>query len=262
METNKPVSGLAALSKEARFFHPGFSIDCVIFGFHKGKLKVLLTNYKGFDFWMLPGSFVLKDENVDVAAHRILHELTGLKKLYLQQFYLFGDADRRIGMQKGSQEVFKDVLGITIDHEHWFHDRFITMGYYALVDYTKAKITPLSENERAEWKEVDSGQPTYADHQAIVRKALETIRFSLGLVPIGHELLPEKFTMTELRVLYETILGRPLNRRNFERKAISLGYIIKLDEKRKGVAYKAPSLFSFDKKKYKQAQTKSFHYWF
>ncbi len=259
MDPKKITSGVAALLKNIDFFHPGFSIDCVVFGFHEKTLKVLLTQYKGFDFWQLPGSFVLKNEDVDIAAIRILEELTGLENIYLRQFYLFGKADRRIGLRTNSQEIFRKEYGINIDNNHWFNNRFITMGYYALVDYTKVKITPLSENERVEWKDFDSVFPYYADHRHIIEKAMETIRFQLNLIPIGRELLPEKFTMTELRVLYETILGRPLNRRNFERKVLSYNYIEDLNERLKGVAYKSPKLFSFNEEKYNQAEMKGFN---
>ncbi len=250
------MSGLISLSQEEDVFHPGFSVDCVVFGFHEKTLKILLTNYKGFDFWMLPGSFVLRNENVNDAADRILKELTGLNQVYLRQFHLFGDAARRVGLQPGSREIFRDVLGINLQEQHWFNRRFITMGYYALVDYTQVQVSPLSENEFVEWKNVDSGLPNYADHADIVKKALDTIRFQLGLLPIGRELLPEKFTMTELRVLYETLLGKTLNRRNFERKVLSYDYIEKLTEKRTGVAYKSPNLFSFNIDKYKEAELK------
>ncbi len=255
MDISKPVSGLSSLIQNPNIFHPGLSIDCVVFGFHEKTLKVLLTNYKGFDFWMLPGSFVLNDENVNNAAHRILYELTGLENVFLRQFYLFGDANRRID-RKNTRDVFESLYGIKLDDKHWFNRRFVTMGYYALVDYTKVKISPLSENERVEWKDFDSGLPEYADHNTIMHKAMETIRFQLGLIPVGRELLPEKFTMSELRVLYETILGKPLNRRNFERKVLSYDYIDKLNERLKGVAYKSPTLYSFNLEKYKQAEVK------
>ncbi len=259
MGNDKQLSGLASLSQDEDFFHPGFSIDCVVFGFHEKNLKILLTNYRGFDFWMLPGSFVLKNEDVNTAANRILYELTGLDKIYLRQFHLFGDSNRRVGLQKGSKEIFKNVLGINLDEKHWFNHRFITMGYYALVDYTKVNISPINENEKVEWKDINSGLPNYADHQNIMQMALNTIRFQLGLIPIGRELLPEKFTMTELRILYETLLGKNLNRRNFERKVLSYDYIEKLEEKRKGVAYKSPKLFSFNLKKYEEKEMKGFN---
>ncbi len=254
MTNNKVTSGVSALREDISFFHPGFSIDCVILGFHENTLKILLTKYKGFDFWQLPGSFVLKDEDVDLAANRILKELTGLDKVYLRQFYLFGNANRRLGMRKESIEIFKQEYNIDLSNHHWFNNRYITMGYYALVDYTKVNIKPLSEKEKVEWKDYDSPFPEYADHRAIVDKAMETIRFQLNLIPIGRELLPEKFTMTELRILYETLLGRTLNRRNFERKVLSYDYIEKLMERRKGVAYKSPNLFSFNNEKYELAE--------
>ncbi len=259
MNLKKTTSGVAALLEDENFFHPGFSIDCVVFGFHENTLKVLLTQYKGFDFWQLPGSFVLKNEDVDVAANRILKELTGLDNIYLSQFHLFGSTNRRLSMRADTPEIFRKEYNVEIDKHHWFANRFITMGYYALVDYTKVKITPLTANERVEWKDYDSRLPEYADHRTIVEKAMETIRFQLNRIPIGRELLPEKFTMTELRILYETLLDRTLNRRNFERKILSYDYVEKLNERRKGVAYKSPNLFSFNDEKYNEAEIKGFY---
>ncbi len=252
-------SGASALLENIDYFHPGFSIDCVVFGYHEKTLKVLLTRYQGFDFWQLPGSFVLRNEDVDAAANRILRELTGLKNVYLRQFHLFGNADRRTGLREGSSDIFRKEYNIHMNKNHWFNNRFITMGYYALVDYTQVQVTSLSSNERVEWKDIHSGLPEYADHRIILEDALSTIRFQLGLIPIGRNLLPEKFTMSELRVLYETLLGKPLNRRNFERKVLSYDFIDKLDEQRKGVAYKSPQLFSFNKEKYFMREIKGLH---
>ncbi len=254
MERREQFSGLAALKKPDDFFHPGISVDCVVLGFHEGILKILLSRYEGFDAWMLPGSFVFKDEDVDAAAHRILKERTGLDNIFLRQYYLFGDAHRNLTLKKESKQSFKDVYGIDIDENHWFYRRFMTVGYYALVDFTQVQLSEGYEGETIEWKELNSQLNFYFDHEKLVQKAIETIRQQSGYIPIGKELLPEKFTMPELRTIYETIMGRSLDRRNFQKKALSFGYIEKLDETKKGGAHKAPILYRFNPEKYKQAQ--------
>ncbi len=252
------------LLKSEDVFHPGFSVDCVIFGFDGDQLKVLMINYPGFDFWKLPGSFVFKNENVDDAALRILQERTGLKNIFLRQFHLFGNKDRLDNWGGWGhnevhgtwrKKVLEKLYNIRSDIQPWFDSRFITLGYYALVDITQVKLKTLTPDyDLVEWKAINEIPVFYADHQEIINKSLETIQSQLSVLPIGKELLPEKFTMTELRMLYEAILGRKLDRRNFQRKILSFGYIGKLNEKRKGGAHKAPSLFYFNEKKYQEAQ--------
>ncbi len=255
MERREQFSGLAALKKGDDFFHPGISVDCVVFGFHNGILKILLSRYKGFKEWMLPGSFIFKDEDVDAAAHRILKERTGLENVFLKQFYLFGDVSRKINFREESRLAFKKYYGIDIDENHWFYKRMMTVGYFAFVDFTQVQLSDGYEGETIEWKELNSNITFYFDHKNLVNKAIETIRQQLGFMPIGKELLPEKFTLPELRTIYETLLGKPLDRRNFQKKALSLGYIEKLQEKRKGGAHKSPILYRIDPIKYKQAQS-------
>ncbi len=241
------------LDHAAERYHPGLSVDCVIFGFHEGELKVLLLKMKHAAHWALPGGFVERDEHVDKAASRVLENRTGLKDIFLQQFYLFGDPDRHD--HKLDLELFKQS-GRDPVREHWFLQRFVTVGYYALIEFSKASPRPDYISDACEWKAMDELPEMILDHRQILERAHETLRFQINYQPIGYNLLPKKFTMPELQSLYETILGKKLDRRNFQRKMLAYGILKDLGERRKGGAHKAPYLYSFDLKNYNSALQK------
>ena len=140
--------------------------------------------------------------------------------------------------------------GIKIPKDNWLIQRFITVGYYALIDYTAVNIKEDSYDTKYTWMDVAKIENLIMDHNLIVEKALETLRIQLAYLPIGKNLLPKKFTMPELQKLYETILNKPLDRRNFQRKILGFGILNKLNETRKGGAHKAPFLYTFNDKKY------------
>ncbi|MEK6479456.1 NUDIX domain-containing protein [Catalinimonas sp. 4WD22] len=229
---------------------PSISLDCVIFGFHENQLKVLLLRMKNMDKWALPGGFIDKDEDVDHAAIRVLKERTGLDHIFLQQFHLFGEVKRND--QNHNEELFsKRVIDPAL--EEWFMQRFITIGYYALVDYSKVIPQPDRISEACEWFSLEEIPTLILDHAEIISKALLTLRRQLKYQPIGKNLLAEKFTMPELQALYETLLDKSLDRRNFQRKILSYGILKRLDERRMGGAHKAPYLYIFDTKNYEKA---------
>jgi ADP-ribose pyrophosphatase YjhB (NUDIX family) len=217
------------------------SVDCVIFGFHENQLKVLLLKWSKGPL-CLPGGFVKKAESLQDSAIRILRERTALKNIFLQQFQAFGNPNREKGKNRDAK-----LKGT------WLQDRFITIGYYALVDYSKVKPHPDIFSEECKWWDIDSVPELLYDHNEILNKALETLRLDLNYHPIGYNLLPEKFTMPELQKLYETLLATPIDRRNFQKKILSLKILIKLKERKTGGAHKAPFLYRFDKVKYEKA---------
>jgi 8-oxo-dGTP diphosphatase len=173
-----------------------------------------------------------------------------LKDIFLKQFYVFGDPGRHD--HEMDLELFKQS-GRDPVKDHWFLQRFITVGYYALIEFSKASPRPDDISDACEWKSVDELPDMILDHREIADKALDTLRFQINYQPIGHKLLPVKFTMPELQKLYETILGKELDRRNFQRKMLAYGILKDLGERRKGGAHKAPYLYSFDVKKYNAA---------
>jgi ADP-ribose pyrophosphatase YjhB (NUDIX family) len=226
------------------------SVDCVIFGFHDNQLKVLLLKMKNVKQWALPGGFILKDEDMDRAARRVLRERTGLSEIFLQQFNVFGKPKR--SDPHFHRQLF-EKNGIEMKNDHWLFQRFVTVGYYALVEYSHVNPRADDFSDECSWRDIDDLPYLMMDHAEILKKALETLRSHLSYHPVGYNLLSEKFTMPELQKLYETILDKKLDRRNFQRKILSYGILKKLKEVKAGVAHKAPYLYRFDLRKYQQA---------
>lgn len=225
------------------------SLDCVVFGFHNNQLKVLLLAMKFTHEWALPGGFVQLSESVETAATRVLQERTGIDNIFLKQFRVFSDPDR----SKMNPAVQDLVISGANPNLEWFAQRFITIGFYALVDFTKVVPAPDSFSEKALWQSLDNIGNLILDHNLILQKALNTLRLQLNYQPIGYNLMPEKFTMSELQKLYEIILGKKLDRRNFQRKILSFGILNKLQETKKGGAHKIPFLYEFNLENYKKA---------
>lgn len=228
----------------------GVSIDNVIFGFHEDQLKVLLLQSTDEKVWMLPGGFVGKQEHLDEAAARILMERTGLDEIFLQQFYAFGQPER-----SNNETLHKALqsLNLNFDNHHWALQRFITVGYYALVEYANVNPQPDTISLACAWHDLDKLPALLMDHRQIIHKALEEMRLKLNYHPIGYNLLPKEFTMKNLQAIYETILGRKLDRANFNRKILSYGVLVRKKKHYSGGAHKAPYLYSFNKQKYFKA---------
>jgi len=221
---------------------PGLSVDTVIFGFYQGQLKILLLKYKNTDLWALPGGFIKDKENLNDAAKRVLYERTGLQDIYLDQFYTFGDMSRH---DKATMQAIMTGNELDDTDNHWLLNRFISVGYYALVDFTKAIPIPDALSDSCEWCDLPALPRLMLDHNQIVQKALDSLRANLDRKLIGFNLLPETFTMGELQKLYETILGQPLRRSSFQRKMLNLGILERIAKKFTGEAHKAPYLYRF-----------------
>ena len=222
---------------------PSISIDCVIFGFHDNQLKILLLKYKNTDCYALPGGFINQDENLEDAAARVLEERTGLKDIYLEQFYVFGDKSRRFD---ATHHKLMNGSGIILKADHFLLNRFISIGYHALIDFSKATPMPDAFSDSCEWYDLETIPSLIFDHDSILQKALHMLRENLDEKLIGLNLLPETFTMNEFQNLYETILGEKIARSNFQRKVLGLHILKRLDKKITGGAHKAPYLYCFD----------------
>jgi 8-oxo-dGTP diphosphatase len=223
-------------------FLKGIAIDAVIFGFHDNHLKVLLIEYKRTGLFALPGGFIKEDENLNDAALRMTSERTGLSHIFLEQFYVFGDYSR---YDASPMKAIMQAGGANPSDNHWLLQRFISVGFYALVDFTKAKPAPAIIFDSCEWYDLNNMPVLMQDHTQIVEKALDALRANLDHKLIGLNLLPKDFTMGELQVLYETILGKKLLRPAFQRKMLSLGILERLAKKFTGGAHKAPYLYRF-----------------
>lgn len=229
--------------------NPHISVDCVIFGFDGRSLKTLLIKRRfkaeresdtdNTDL-KLPGDFITDEEDLNSSAYRILKELTGLTHIYLKQFGVFGEPDRI--HKKRDIEWLRETTGLPIN-------RVITVTYYSLIKIDQS-VSELADINDALWVNTEEIENLAFDHEKIVKHGLITLRRKLQFEPVGVELLPEKFTLRQLQLVYEAILNRKLDKRNFRKKVIKANYLIQLNEKERGVAHKPAFLFRFDKKVY------------
>lgn len=206
------------------------AVDCIIFGFDGSDLKALVIK-RGFepekDKWSLMGGFVGTDENADDAASRILHKLTGMRNIYMEQLYTFTNVDRDSAT------------------------RVISIAFFALIklsDYSPE----LQQKHKAKWFRLDKLPQLIFDHRQMVHKAIEKLRDKVSSHPIGFELLPHKFTLPQLQSLYEAIYGTRFDKRNFMKKILSLGVLNKLEEKDKDSSRRGAFYYVFDKVKYQK----------
>jgi 8-oxo-dGTP diphosphatase len=219
------------MSEVESFFKSAFSVDNVIFGFDGGDLKVLLIQRGAAPFrgkWALPGDLVYPNEDLDTAAERVLEQLTGLRGVYLEQVKAFGAVDRH-------------PLG-----------RVITIAYYSLIKIDDYTVTPASFAQSARWHDFAHIGELAFDHNEILETCLKQLKHKVRMAPVGFELLPPKFTLTELQQLYESILETELDKRNFRKKILSMNLLIDLNEVQEGVAHRPAKLYQFDKEKYEQ----------
>lgn len=227
---------------EDKRFLPHIAYDSVIFGFSGNQLKILIMKYHNTGLFALPGGFVKMDEDLNVAVRRGLKERTGLDNIYLEQFYTFGDVSR---YQPEAMKTILEANGHDVPENHWMLDRFISVAYYALINYEKVVPTPDALSDSCDWYALDQLPPLMQDHQIIVEKALQTLRENLERKLVGINLLPSLFTMNELQKVYEAILGEKLRRTTFQRKMLSLNILQRHDKQYLGKAHKAPYLYSF-----------------
>jgi 8-oxo-dGTP diphosphatase len=231
---------------DVSLFIPHIAFDSVVFGFSKGKLKILLMEYHATGWYALPGGFVGRAENLEDAVKRGLFERTGLKEIYLQQFHTFGD------LARFKPEVMKTIMeanGHNFPENFWMLDRFFSIAYYALIDHEKVILTPDGISDSIAWYDIEQLPELILDHSTIVQKALETLRGNLDRNLVGGNLLPERFTMNELQAVYEAILGEKLRRTSFQRKMLSLDILERHEKLYTGKSHKAPFLYSFKSKK-------------
>lgn len=224
---------------------PHIAFDSVVFGFSSGKLKILLMEYHATGWFALPGGFVERKENLDDAVKRGLFERTGLHDVYLEQFHTFGSLDRF------KPEVMKTIFEAnnhSIEGDHWLLDRFLSIGYYALIDHEKVTLQPDALSDSIAWYDIEQLPELIFDHSIIVQKALQTLRENLDRKLIGGNLLPDRFTMNELQAVYEAILGEKLRRTSFQRKMLSMDILERHEKLFTGKSHKAPYLYSFKTK--------------
>ena len=204
------------------------SVDCIIFGFEANKLKILLGKRKmdpGRGELSLYGGFVEDDEDLDEAANRTLKTLTGLDNIYMKQVGAFGAVNRDPGQ------------------------RVISIAYCALINVKDYDET-LQELHEQEWVDMDKLPQLYSDHNEMIRKAILMLRRRISTEPLSFNLLPELFTLTQLQHVYEAILGREIDKRNFRKKIKTIDFIEKTDKIDKITSKRGAALYCFNKKVY------------
>lgn len=228
---------------DSKDYIPHLAYDSVIFGFNGTQLKILVLEYHNTNFFALPGGFVKRDENLDDAVKRGLRERTGLDNIYLEQFHTFGSLSR--SEPKIMRKILKES-DFDLKENYWMFDRFISVAYYALINYDEVNPQPDELSDSINWYAIDELPPLMMDHQEIVEKALQVLRDNLERKLVGMKLLPPKFTMKQLQQVYEAILGEKLRRTSFQRKILALDILQRHEKLFQGKAHKAPFLYSFN----------------
>ena len=218
-----------------KYPHPAVTSDCVIFGYDGINIKVLLIQrgiepYKGS--WAFPGGFMNMNETAEQCARRELEEETGLKNVAVEQFYAFTDVNRDP------------------------RERVITIAHYALVRLSEVKGN--DDADAAQWFTLDEIPSLAFDHDLILRKAMNKLKERICFEPVGFELLPETFKMSELQNLYEAILGIKFDRRNFYNKMNTLGILTEVEERAKDASRRTPIMYRFNADKYAELKQKGF----
>jgi len=235
-----------------KHYVPHVSLDCAIFGYHERQLKLLLIKHRLVEGWCLPGGYIRRTEKLVEAAERNVRERTGIDNLFLQQFKTFG-GPTRLNFDEFDQEKWFESTGVRVQRDNWLLDQTVSIGFYAITDFSHAAPQPDLMSEACAWFDLDRLPKLEFDHDEMVREALHTIRIQLYHYPIGISLLPEKFTLSEIHSLYETLLGKKLDVSNFPKKLVALGLLKKLAEKRNIGAHRSPHLYTFDKARYANA---------
>ncbi len=208
------------------------AVDCIIFGFNQGELNLLLLqrNFEpALGDWSLMGGFVQQNEGVDEAAKRVLHELTGLSEVYMEQVGTFGEVGRDPG------------------------ERVISVAYYALLNINESD-KEMVQRYNAHWVNINELPSLIFDHNEMITRARNLMRLKASTAPICFQLLPKLFTLTQLQKLYEAIYGDAIDKRNFRKRIAEMNYIEKTDKIDKSTSKRGAYLYRFNNKVYHKDQ--------
>lgn len=241
--------------EQIKRFVPSISIDCVVFGYLNKKLHVLLIKYKDTEAWTLPGGFLEHDAEMDETATNVVSLRTGIDDVYLNQFYTFSSLNRHWKHKEKDWKCLQTLITKLPEadqkpFEQLVTQRYISTAYFALIDATKVSPKPDMYGQLCSWIPVTEVPEMVLDHNKIVEKALIKLRKRINYLPIGKTLMPEKFTMSDFQTLYEAILGKSLDRGNFQRKIMKLGFLIRNEKLMTGAQHKAPYLYSINHEVY------------
>ena len=217
----------------------GLSVDCIVFGYHKGEIRVLLVERDAAPFkgdWALIGDLVNPQSDLADSANHVLERLTGLKDIFMEQFFTFGSVRRH-------------PVG-----------RVVTVGYYSLLKSKDYHPIASSWAKSTKWFNINELPELAFDHSEILKKGIEILKTKVRYQPVGFELLPSKFTLLELQDLYEALLGYTFDKPNFRKKILSMDLIIPLNEVQENVSHRPAKLFKFDEQRYTQLRKEGFSF--
>lgn len=244
------------LDHGAELYYPNMSVEVVILGYHERSLKVLLVRPYYSENWILPGRLVMRMQTLEEAAEQTVRERTRLENLELYQCRAFS----KPGRDQDYAEVIKQELrdkGFVVADNSWIFQTRVSTCFYALTEYSLVNPSGDFFNEECAWHDISDLPELIYDHREMIDCAMRTIRKDSYFRPIGYSLLPEKFTLPDIHALYETILNRKLDQRNFAKKLTNLGLIKKMVERLNIGAHRSPYLYIFDKAKYDELLEKN-----
>lgn len=215
------------------------AVDCIIFGVKDNELQLLVFKREVEPLaghWSLVGDFIKKDESIDLAAKRVLEELTGLTDIYMEQLHSFGDIERDLG------------------------DRVISIAYWSLIKIDQLDLEFKIENHESKWVAFNKIPELVLDHEKMVTTAVERLREKARFHPIGFELLPKEFTLPQLLTVYEAIFNRGIDDRNFRKKILKSGLLDRLDKKDKSTSKKGSFLYKFNHNTYRKLQEEGYNF--
>ena len=248
-----PINNHRSFYDQIEEFVPSISLDWVVFGYQYQALNVLLLRFKGTNTWALPGGFLHKESKLEDAVTDILFQRTGVENIFLKQFYTFSSLER--GWKDKDRQNFEKIKSLWPQEyqekvARWFDQRFISTAFMALVDTSIVNPTPDEFSDECKWISLENLPTLALDHGEIIQEAQRNLRQSINYLPIGRSLLPTKFTMYDLQTIYEAILGKELDRGNFQRKMMKLNFLNRHEKLMTGASNKPPYLYSLNDKVY------------
>jgi len=239
--------------------NPNVSVDCVVFGFDGIDLKVLLVEREGRDnldiaddTLVLPGDLINDKEDLTEAASRVLQNLTGIRKIFLEQISAFGNPNR---LTKQKDKLWLEAIRLNPEA------RVITVGFFALINIKNYKIKPAGFAKHVIWEDYKSVGELGFDHNEILEAGIHKLRDRLYREPVGFELLPERFSLHQLYTLYNEIMGGEIDRRNFRRRMLKTGFLKETDEYQAGVPHKPARLYTFIREEFENVSKNNFKFY-
>ncbi len=230
---------------------PQLSINTVIFRFSNDQMQFAAVRLIQGNKWLIPGGYIYQNESIDEAARRNLFEQTKIDHLVLNQFGSFGSSDRR--MAEDNSDI--DSLEMPDDIRQWITARFVTIAYYSIMSDPGSEISIDTLYDQAKWLNVENHEELAMDHSEIVAEARKTLAKDLLSQPILLSFLPSEFTIPELQKLYEAILDRRVDRGNFRKRILKLGFLEKTGQLRGNAKQRPPELYRIDVEKYQNSLT-------